>query len=222
MKTFLFVIGVLISAAALAAGCHMFDDPNEDIPKDCPLNSGYPCPCEPDEGNCDDGSACVYWAGDTSEGFCSAECDGKNDKESCAHTLGYGAIGHCWLMIESTDEPDYCIVVCEADGYTGDCPPGLECLETADDFSACFPPSAGDNAGDDDDSVPDDDDDTDGECECSSDEFLCGDSDDILVCSDGCSWTSYTCDYVCAYSDMSWTGECGYDESSGHDVCWCE
>ncbi len=222
MKKLALIVLSAWSVTAGPIGCHFFDDFDK-LPEDCPLNSGYPCPCDPThegymntEGLCDDGSVCAYYdQGGERQGFCSNTCFGLSDETSCSNTDGYGVTGFCWLSLESS-EPNACVVVCEFDGQREDCPPGLKCLPTVDGFSACFPPTAdesGDSNGGGGDNDP--------SCECSADDIQCsGSGEDIMSCDDGCNWTAYSCYDVCAGSG-GYSGSCGYDSTSGHDVCWC-
>ncbi len=155
MRTPVLIILCVWSITAGPIGCHFFDDFDE-LPEDCPLNSGYPCPCDPrhegymnTEGLCDDGSTCVYYGQDFDRGFCSSTCFSLDDASSCSETEGYGVMGFCWLSLESPSGADipHCILVCEFDGQREDCPPGLKCLQTVDGFSACFPPAADESSG---------------------------------------------------------------------------
>jgi hypothetical protein len=60
------------------------------------------------------------------------------------------------------------------------------------------------------------------ECECAEGQTQCS-GDSVLVCDDGCTWTTYDCETACAESDEwdYYTGQCAYEEASGRDVCIC-
>lgn len=124
------------SLTLLCTGCHFFDDPEsfEKQEDDCPLNSGYPCACEPDYGMgyCDDGSDCVYATGHDSRGFCANSCTGPSDSTSCIpHNRDLG-VGN-GLCMESGQGFNFCMLICEFDDGTsnleGSCPYGLDCEE---------------------------------------------------------------------------------------------
>lgn len=93
---------------------------------DCPLNSGYPCRCDGVK-NCDDGSECVGLRPDQNGGLCAAPCEGAEDEASCAETKGYGLYGECAGYKGASASPEFCIVICEEDGQTAECPPDFEC-----------------------------------------------------------------------------------------------
>ncbi len=139
-----------VGAALFSPGCHFFED-SENV-NECPLNSGYPCPCIPDMAQydckglsdyycCKDGrSSCVYT--DTPEsrnrGICTKPCNGIDDSLSCRNTQDYGSEGICAMAVGSSDAPNFCEVICTPG--VDDCPPGMECR---DDiylyFSVCRP-----------------------------------------------------------------------------------
>ena len=56
-------------------------------------------------------------------------------------------------------------------------------------------------------------------CDCIEGQIECV-GDDIRSCEDGCLWSTYSCEDVCADSG-GYTGECSYDEEKEHDVCYC-
>jgi hypothetical protein len=64
-------------------------------------------------------------------------------------------------------------------------------------------------------------------CGCNADYSDCQDfaaeclGDSIRGCLDG-DWMTLTCQVVGASSDDCYSGSCGYSESDGHDVCYCE
>ncbi len=121
---------VFVIFANLAASCHFFEDA-ENI-DECPINSGYPCPCVPVDlandpeakGFCDDGSNCIYNLADEEKGFCSLPCQGATDLSSCRRTDGFGSEGICSLVVGEVSVPNQCVVVCSEDD---ECPPGLTC-----------------------------------------------------------------------------------------------
>ena len=126
----------------LAVGCHFFDDADEI--DDCPLNSGYPCACTYEDalvardGQCLDGSACLYWGDDKTHGVCAEACDGVTDVTSCTEINGYGNEGLCWFQTTDADAPNYCAVLCDGDGM-GNCAPGMSCLEDGSEYRYCLP-----------------------------------------------------------------------------------
>ncbi len=190
----------------LFAGCHFFDD-FDDLSDGCPFGSGYPCACDPDDngGLCDDDSSCVYWEDNAGkQGICSAACNGPSDQRPCQDSKGYGTSGICWMKVGDTPQPNACIVRCESGGESDSCPPGMECAETIDNFSGCVPPAAiNDNS-----------------CDCSQGQIECS-GDNIGSCEDGCNWSIYSCDDICADSG-GYSGSCSYNSDKGHDVCWCQ
>ncbi len=224
MKKCTLSIGLFGLVAILSTSCHFFDD-FEDIDNGCPPNSGYPCACDPEHkssdlgiGHCDDGSDCLFWEEDPEKGFCSDDCFGANDSNSCLETKKYGldgAPGACRLTTGGDKTVfDHCVVVCEFVGSTGSCPPGLQCQKLTDVESYCVPPT-GENSS----SSDNDNNDRPPSCECAPDEFQCvGDS--IRKCSDGCNWSEFSCDFVCE-NEGGYGGDCSYSYDSNHDVCWC-
>ncbi len=212
MRNFAILAGLILSYTVLSVGCHLFDDFEdiEDIEESCPLNSGYPCPCDPSDnkGFCHDNSVCVYWE---REGVCSREC---TDDPNCSGTNSFGLSGSCQPLVQSETDPNKCVVVCKNNGQEAACPPGLECYDPPKDdvdFGVCVPPAA---------VVDETENENDTGCKCSKDEIKCL-GDDISQCEDGCNWTTYSCFQVCAESG-GYSGECSYSEESGHDVCWCD
>jgi hypothetical protein len=137
-------------SSAIICACHFFEHPNDiDNPIErCPLNEGYPCPCDatrPNGATCDDGTICLYGT-DPSRGFCSLQCDDIDQTAQCDQTdlHGYGVTGLC-SPIGDTTSPGQCIIACEYGGVTGECPPGLACeREAVDGFKACLPITQGD------------------------------------------------------------------------------
>jgi hypothetical protein len=131
--------------ALFFSGCHFFED-SENV-DECPLNSGYPCPCIPETANsncldnsgrhcCEDNqSRCLISAdGDATRGICTLQCDGIEDT-TCMNTKGFGSEGLCALKVNSSN-PDYCAVVCNS---RDDCPPGTGCLfVTSLNYSLCI------------------------------------------------------------------------------------
>jgi hypothetical protein len=138
MKTLLTVSAVM-TVSLFIFGCHFFED--ADNVDECPLNSGYPCPCDSTQLTvyCDDGrSACMYW-NDPTRGFCSLPCDGASDTQKCANTAAYGNEGICRFMADGSTTPNYCGVVCQGNGG-GNCPPGMDCMTLdGEDYKVCFP-----------------------------------------------------------------------------------
>jgi len=59
-------------------------------------------------------------------------------------------------------------------------------------------------------------------CDCSAGATDCWDSSTLLTCDDGCFWTGYDCDDLCAASGWDSSSGCGYDFSAGEDTCFCE
>ena len=94
----------------------------------CPLGSGYPCACDPEDGHCDDNSDCVT-VGPSLLGMCLLDC-GPGDP-ACQATDGYGVNGWCGFDAFGPPESNdfsHCIVTCQYEGDEGPCPPGLECV----------------------------------------------------------------------------------------------
>ena len=136
----------LVSLSLFAAGCHFFEDSDEI--DECPLNSGYPCACTSENafvaknGNCYDGSTCLYITGDEAHGFCAEPCDGLTDVSSCTGARGYGTEGVCWWQLDA-DEPNYCALFCDGAGM-GNCAPGMSCKPPTEgaSYSVCVPNTA--------------------------------------------------------------------------------
>ena len=104
-------------------GCHMFED--ADNVNECPMGSGYPCPCDAVASPvCDDNSDCYSPAADY-RGFCADKCVDNSD---CTETGGYGLSGACALSINAPqDRANHCVVICDDGIETTQCPPGQEC-----------------------------------------------------------------------------------------------
>jgi len=141
---------ILWSVLALCcSACHFFED-SENV-DECPLNSGYPCPCLQDMATrdcrdgigpycCEDGrSQCIFFPDrDETRGICSLPCTGVTDTQTCIRTEGFGSEGICSLKVDSSTTPNFCAVVCNPGG--NDCPPGMECLlDTTLNYSLCIP-----------------------------------------------------------------------------------
>ena len=85
---------------------------------DCPINSGYPCPCN---AECDDGSTCgTIHSGDTI-GVCLPSCTGDADCDLSDTFPNCNAVGGCTLT-DGTNQ--FCGYTCSADG---DCPGDQYC-----------------------------------------------------------------------------------------------
>ena len=130
--------------SVLAIGCHFFED--SDNIDDCPLNSGYPCPCTYDDsdvyqtGECRDGSACLAYVDDQSHGICAETCSGVSDATSCFDTKAYGTEGLCWTGDSNVYPQNYCAVYCE--GTEDDnCSPGMVCTPVTGEtgYYICLP-----------------------------------------------------------------------------------
>ena len=137
------VIHLLLPALFFGA-CHFFEHAGniDNELKTCPLNDGYPCPCDATRKEgvyCDDGSVCLYGT-DPTRGFCSAQCNDIGGTAECDFiTELYGVTGLCTALGDTTSEGQ-CIVACEFQDVEGDCPPGLACeQEATDGFRACLP-----------------------------------------------------------------------------------
>jgi hypothetical protein len=135
------IVITLLSFGVIFTGCHLFEHP-ENI-DDCPLNSGYPCPCNPSVAPvCMDDSPCLFY-NNPEMGFCSRPCAGIHDDATCQETAGYGVQGLCrFTTLEDSTEPTNCQVACEYDNLVGECPPGLECIPFADElttYKVCYP-----------------------------------------------------------------------------------
>ncbi len=113
-----------IVVLGLVSGCHLFDDP--ETLEECPLNSGYPCPCTPgvNDSRCDDGSSCEFF-GDHEKGVCSKSCIPGGRANECLAPRWYDTPGLCQLATGGSAEPNGCVVTCEDQE---DCPPGLSCM----------------------------------------------------------------------------------------------
>ena len=145
--------GIVIAVSAWAAfsvpACHFFED--SDNVDECGLNSGYPCPCVPEDADfeckngsgdycCKDGRSSCVWFGDNNEtrGICSMPCLGIADSQSCINTKDFGSEGVCAMMVNDATSPNYCEVVCDPE--SDECPPGMECLSGFYlNFSVCRP-----------------------------------------------------------------------------------
>jgi len=131
--------GVMLTVAVLGMpACHLFEDP--DTLDECPLNSGYPCPCNPqiNGAQCDDGSTCEFFD-DPGEGVCAATCRGIEDRSSCRASRWDGEDGYCRLKANGAGMPNRCLAACWDET---DCPPGMSCVFRQDDygpFMACYP-----------------------------------------------------------------------------------
>lgn len=150
----------LFIAAVFLVGCHFFDDPDESFDEsddDCPLNSGYPCACDPgyvnqdgDPGICDDGSDCLFTLKEPDFGFCSKACTVPNDCITLDTELGIGR-GICQPIYVLNELYYRCFLMCEnismdlfgnTKTISGKCPWGLECQETEDLYiKACLLPN---------------------------------------------------------------------------------
>jgi hypothetical protein len=84
---------------------------------DCPLNSGYPCPCE---DRCEDGGICGKTDINQKYGICVKPCD---DGESCEISMGCWARGTCGLKMATGTEA-FCVLTCVVDS---DCPLNMDC-----------------------------------------------------------------------------------------------
>jgi hypothetical protein len=86
---------------------------------DCPLNSGYPCTCEPAEGVCESDDVCLSipdWPDTTGRSFCSKLCW---IDETCE--TEFAAEGRCWLSVAGTPS---CVLVCD---WNYECPSDQSC-----------------------------------------------------------------------------------------------
>lgn len=92
---------------------------------DCPIGSGYPCPCLEAFGSCGDGSTCFVLELGDDQGVCARECGGLGDP-SCAFVSACAATGGCDLY-NLAFEQHFCVLSCEIDA---DCPPGTFCNDT--------------------------------------------------------------------------------------------
>ncbi len=102
--------------------------------QDCPTNSGFPCRC--DSSPCDDGSECYLAYEGADHGICLAECSGTSDTTSCSESRWPGLWGFCGVEDE-TGQP-LCLLVCEHEGVSEACPPGLTCSGEGPDFRYCL------------------------------------------------------------------------------------
>lgn len=147
----------LFATTVFLVGCHFFDDPDESFDEsddECPMNSAYPCTCDPDhigkmgKGSCDDGSYCLYMeGGDPDIGFCSRECTSLGSiEDECSlwdTSLGIG-IGMCFDFFPM-EAYGGCVLLCEADFTlygkgiaSGKCPWGYKC--EGEEFKFCTIP----------------------------------------------------------------------------------
>jgi hypothetical protein len=88
----------------------------------CAPNTGFPCPCDPNEG-CWDGSLCGVLDTDHSIGACFAPCQSDSD---CVAEMGCNASARC-VMTSVADGEKHCGYVCDCDE---DCPNNMICVET--------------------------------------------------------------------------------------------
>ena len=98
---------------------------------ECPLNSGYPCPCTED---CQDGSWCMFLEPTDSLGYCARGCETDPD---CATDKNCLSEKSCSLV--TPDESRFCRLHCEE--HT-DCPEDMLCVfaEQGDSTSGtCYP-----------------------------------------------------------------------------------
>jgi hypothetical protein len=117
---------------------------NGDECGDCPLNSGYPCPCDVSGGECEDGSMCGNLPepdeNTSGNGYCAAACESFGQADACPDSLIEGmdcaAEPICELGYQTGDEWNYiCALVCTADE---ECPSEMYCDSTSG-HSVCYP-----------------------------------------------------------------------------------
>jgi hypothetical protein len=117
-------------------------DAEADAASECPLNSGWPCPCG-GVNECDNGDIC-FGIG-PGEGLCAPRCAGAGDDAPCAETMGWGISGGGRCAYEVTYEGQtfgVCALICQVQAEDGEvikgfCPPGSRCVPQ-NGFSACF------------------------------------------------------------------------------------
>lgn len=147
---------ILLGAALLLGSCHFFDDSNDvdNALDNCPLNWGYPCPCDATHygSKCGDNSVCLYHT-DPTRGFCSPECTEAGGTQECLvdhkMTADYGVLEKAAICAHSPalSPSNQCMVICELvdfDGQRleGQCPPGTRCdvyLGDGNEMKACLP-----------------------------------------------------------------------------------
>ena len=96
---------------------------------ECPLNSGYPCPCN---GTCQDDSWCVYFDEDDMLGYCARPCDADVECETEMN---------CWsepsCSIISPDEERFCRLHCTDNS---ECPEDMVCAYPGGpNTGTCYP-----------------------------------------------------------------------------------
>jgi hypothetical protein len=110
------------------------DTDSSDYCGECPINSGYPCPCQ--MANCDDDSLCGMLASPeqntSGNGICVRFCTGPNDTTSCVVSSGCAAQGECALVL---DQDAACGYICNLDS---DCPTNMYCDHSIGEFSICY------------------------------------------------------------------------------------
>ncbi len=131
----------IAAALLLSAGCHFFESA-DDI-DECPLNSGWPCPCDNTQldngGLCDDRQSTCLWVNDETRGMCSLPCNGVSDTLTCRNTQDYGNEGICRFKTDESETPNFCGIICVGNG-SGNCPPGMDCLILdGESYKMCFP-----------------------------------------------------------------------------------
>jgi hypothetical protein len=58
------------------------------------------------------------------------------------------------------------------------------------------------------------------ECKCSLGDFQCSGSN-LLICDNGCDWTTYGCESLCNESGYDYFDVCDYSAQEEHDICQC-
>jgi hypothetical protein len=116
---------------------------DEDQCDACPLNSGFPCPCDV-VGECDDGSLCGNLP-DADEntsgwGYCASACETFGQPDACPGTVidGLSCVAEpiCELGYQTDEGMNLiCALVCTADD---ECPSEMYCDGTSG-HSVCYP-----------------------------------------------------------------------------------
>ncbi|MCP4677994.1 MAG: hypothetical protein GY854_21255 [Deltaproteobacteria bacterium] len=145
---------------------------NPDACDECPLNSGFPCPCDAEE--CDDGSACVGFADVATEfGVCMRPCE---ENAECLIGAGCAAMGMCALSMTSdtdsdseTDSQLTCGYICRWKAAVSACPPNMYCEPINSTKGVCLEGEGGGTTDGDADTDTDADSDTDSDTDTDGD-----------------------------------------------------
>lgn len=211
-----FIVYMAVIFLCTSNGCHLFDD-FDSLAQRCPTNSGYPCRCDTshNKGICDDGAHCIGDLESGTFGVCATTCTGPEDETSCVDTKNFGLQGVCGLDENQDSTPDACVVLCQEDAGKDQCPRGTECRQTDQARSmggeyGCF--AIADST--DSDTTPENG------CDCYSGQTAC-DVENLLVCEDGCHWTTQKCAEYCEEEGFEESLGCEYEDEMKQHICSC-